>query len=423
MNGWLELPNLVLSSAALILMVLGLLMAFASPGLERWNKRFFITLFSLMVLCVASGLAEQIFSRYPERMWVASKIALYLESLLASILTPLLTVFLLHSCGEPWRRSKLFRTVVGLWLVYFVLLGVTQFTTFIYYYTQDGLYYRGPWYALLLMPLIAVMAVNLWALSRRRKALSHRQFLAFLVYVTTPMASMVIQMFVMGLYFSGVGMALAALFMFVNILTDNIEQYIRQQQALARQQAGIMALQMRPHFIYNTLMSIYYLCQMDAEKAQRVTLDFTTYLRKNFAAIAKEGTIPFAEELEHTRAYLAVEKVRFEDKLLVEFDTPHTAFRLPPLTLQPIVENAVKHGVDPDLEPLHITIRTRAAGRGTVITVEDTGPGFAPGDNGTPHIALANIKQRLEMMCGGQMQISSREGGGTVVIVTILRQA
>ena len=151
-----------------------------------------------------------------------------------------------------------------------------------------------------------------------------------------------------------------------------------------------MVLQMRPHFIYNAMMSIYYLCAKDSKKAQQVTMDFTTYLRKNFTAIASEDTIPFSDELEHTRAYLAVKQVQFDDSLFVEYDAP-----------------------------LCITIRTRATDSGNEIVVEDNGPGFAPADDCEPHIALANIKQRLEMMCGGKLTIRPREGGGTVVRVTI----
>ena len=105
--------------------------------------------------------------------------------------------------------------------------------------------------------------------------------------------------------------------------------------------------------------------------------------------------------------------------LVVDFDTPFTQFRLPPLTLQPIVENAVKHGFDPDSAPLRISIRTRRTDSGAEITVEDTGPGFDPTDESKPHIALDNIRQRLEMMCHGNMEIAPREGGGTVVKVTI----
>lgn len=206
--------------------------------------------------------------------------------------------------------------------------------------------------------------------------------------------------------------------MFAIILFDQIEQHMSQQQEIARQRANIMVLQMRPHFICNALMSIYYLCVKNPKKAQQVTLDFTTYLRKNFTAIAGEGTIPFSEELEHTRAYLAIEQVQFEDNLIVEYDTPHKNFRVPPLTLQPIVENSIKHGMKPEYVPLHITIRTRQTDFANEIIVEDNGPGFSPTDNQEPHIALANIRERLKMY-GGKITIHPRTEGGAMVKVTI----
>ncbi|MBR1731356.1 MAG: histidine kinase, partial [Ruminococcus sp.] len=170
---------------------------------------------------------------------------------------------------------------------------------------------------------------------------------------------------------------------------------------------------------YNTMMTIYYLCKQDADKAQQVTLDFTEYLRKNFSAIASENTVPFAEELKHTQAYLAVEQAQHEDNLLMEFDTPHIRFRVPPLTLQPLVENAVKHGMNIEGDPLHIYVKTRLTNSGSEIIVENNGPDFNPANDNEPHIALNNIRQRLEMMCKGKMTISEREGGGTVVKVFI----
>ena len=94
-------------------------------------------------------------------------------------------------------------------------------------------------------------------------------------------------------------------------------------------------------------------------------------------------------------------------------------FRVPPLTLQPLVENAVKHGMDPDGNPLNISVTTRQTPSGSEIIVEDDGPGFSSTDNNDLHIALENIRQRLEMMCKGQLEIAPRDGGGTVVKVTI----
>lgn len=109
----------------------------------------------------------------------------------------------------------------------------------------------------------------------------------------------------------------------------------------------------------------------------------------------------------------------YDENLFVEYDMPHIHFRVPPLTLQPIVENAVRHGLDPDSEPLRIAIQTRKTDSGSEIIVLDNGPGFDALDDDKPHIALTNIRQRLEMMCGGQMTITPREGGGTVVKLTI----
>ncbi|MBR1418170.1 MAG: histidine kinase, partial [Synergistaceae bacterium] len=171
----------------------------------------------------------------------------------------------------------------------------------------------------------------------------------------------------------------------------------------------------RPHFICNTMKSIYYLCERDPQKAKRVTIDFTNYLRRNFNAIASRDAIMFNDELEHTRAYLAVAQVQFEDNLFVEYEIEHVNFRVPPLTLQPIVENAVKHGLNPDGDPLRIVIKTRKTERYSEIIVEDNGSGFDADKAFKSHGSLANIKQRLEMM-GGVININSSETGTQVII-------
>ena len=418
MTGWLTLPNLVLSISALLLMLLGLAVVIVMPDINRWGKQFYIVFFTILVLCSFSYVIDMLVVGRPHLAW-AEKATVYFESLLSSILIPMLTLYLLHCCNENWKRSTLMRVVLVLWCIYFMLLNITQFTSFIYYISPDNQYYRGPWYPLLLVPPIVTMAINLVAVIRRRTRLSRKHFIAFTIYIVFPIVGMLIQMLVYGLLFIAFSMAISALLMFGIVLSDQIEQYMAQQREIAQQRASILVLQMRPHFIYNTMMSIYYLCDQDPKKAQQVTLDFTTYLRKNFTAIASEKTISFAEELEHTRAYLAVEQAQFEDRLFVVYDTPHVMFHVPPLTLQPIVENAVKHGMDPDGDPLRITIRTREVGKASEIEVEDNGPGFEPSEDDEPHIALNNIRQRLEMMCGGQLVIEPREGGGTVVRVKI----
>lgn len=418
MIGWSVVFYFSVISAAMLLCALGLWFSAVIPGIDRWSKRFFLKYFSIFMLCCLLGYGEFAITYYS----VSGKALYYyfiLECLVLSLPLPMLTVYLLRCCGEDARSSKLFQTVNALWAVYLVVLISSVFIKKYTYVTSSGQYTRGPLYPLVLMPLIAILLLNLVGTIRRRKRFSRKIYLSFLTAIVPIMAALFAQMFTDVLPLVDICFVLSALSMYGFALYDQIEQDRRRQLEIAHQRASIMVLQMRPHFIYNTMMSIYCLCDQDPQKARQVTMDFTNYLRKNFTAVASESAIPFSAELEHTRAYLAVEQALYEDSLSVEYDTPHTRFRVPPLTLQPIVENAVKHGRDPYAGPLHISIRTQITDSGSAVIVADNGRGFEPGDDSEPHIALKNIQERLEIMCGGRLTIEPNDGGGTVVTVTI----
>ena len=185
----------------------------------------------------------------------------------------------------------------------------------------------------------------------------------------------------------------------------------------ARMQALIQ--QIRPHFIYNTLAAIHMICADDPKRAMQTIADFSDYLHANFDALAATEPIAFIKELEHTRAYLDVEMARYEEKLSVTYYTDYITFSLPPLTLQPIVENCVKHGVGDTHRAMHIIITTRAVDDGSEIVVEDNGVGYEPAPDGAVHVGLRNVRERLTMMCGGTLDIVPRPGGGTVVTVFV----
>ena len=406
----IDLANFAIVVSGFVISILGLLLAIFLRQTNRESRSFFLIFFLLLVGYTGSATICQLAGTA-----LLSQITLFTNSLFSSLLIPAITFYLLRCAGKSWRHSPLFASVIVLWAVYFVLLVVTQFTTWIYYYTPDNVYHRGPWYSLLLIPPVLLMVADMIGLYRLRGALTHRQRIAFLVHFVVPLVCMLVQMFFYGLLLIVFGTSLAVLFMFVFLVIDQVEQSFRQQQEIANQRASIMVLQMRPHFIYNTLMTIYSLCNQDPQKARQVTKDFTDYLRRNFNAVASENIIPFSAELEHTRAYLAVEQAQYEEMLLVEYDTQFTRFRLPPLTLQPIAENAVKHGMNPYSGPLHVTIQTRHTDSGSEIIVEDNGSGFEAAEINESHTTLTNIRQRLELMCNGTLEITPREAGGTKV--------
>ena len=180
--------------------------------------------------------------------------------------------------------------------------------------------------------------------------------------------------------------------------------------------------QIRPHFIYNTLASVSMLCDSDPQRAGEVVANFNNYLQANFTAIAATEPIAFVAELEHTKAYLNVQKALYASKLTVEYDTDYITFRLPPLTLQPIVENSVKHGIGQTHRPERIFLCTRAVDGGAEILIEDDGTKYEPSSDGAAHVGLANVRERLALMCGGTLEIGPRTGGGTLVRIFVPKE-
>ena len=425
MNNFTDLTNFGAASAGLIVSIIGLILTITSTYMEKKSRRFFKFFFIILILYIISDLTSQItlIMLGPEAA-VLSRVAVFSESLCSSILMPMLTWYILRCAGKiPWKNPFMQISWILLFC-YVVILAITQFTTAIYSVSDENVYQRGPWYPILLIPPAMLMLFNMIALLKYKNDMTARQQKALTVYLFIPFACMIIQMLSYGFLLIVIGSSVSALFMLIFILQDQMEKYIVKLEENAKAQASINVLQMRPHFIYNTMTSIYYLCEQDPKKAMDTINNFTNYLRKNFSAIAKEGTIPFKEELEHARTYLAVEMVRFEGKLFVEFDTPHINFRIPPLTLQPIIENSVKYGVDPDLEPLYISVQTNETANGSEIIVTDNGPGFNENEyknTGEPHIAINNIRERLALMCNGSISFSDREGGGTIVKIYIPR--
>lgn len=421
MIGLLDLIGFALGGAIVITMGLGIVLSVFIPALDRWSKRYFIVLFSLMFLCCVTIFLALVFW-YDPSMAQAARIVYFLEGLFLATPVFMPMLFILHYSGEKIKNSPLFWLVTSILGVYFVVHIVTQFTDVFYYVTPDNQFIRGPLWAFWVFPFAVCMVLNTTGLFYRIKKIPKKYFVALLIYLLYMTTVILVHMFYSVEIPVVLGMSLFAIVSFVMILTDNMENHLKKEHQIAHQRAGIMVLQMRPHFIFNTMMSIYYLCDQNPQKAKTVTLDFTSYLRKNFAAIASEEPVPFSDELEHTRAYLAVEQAQFEDTLFVNFDTPYRTFRIPPLTLQPIVENAVKHGMSKSNDPIHISVITKQTGKSVEIIVEDDGVGFDPArnsDDNDPHIALNNIKERLKMMCGGKMTIAPRDGGGTAVTITI----
>ena len=180
--------------------------------------------------------------------------------------------------------------------------------------------------------------------------------------------------------------------------------------------------QIRTHFIFNVLNAISGMCKYDPEKADETIVRFARYLRSNIDILQDDEQVPFSKELEHLEDYLALEQIRFEDKIHFVKDIEVQDFKIPPLVLQPLVENAIKHGLMSKPAGGTIVLRTREDKKHIVITVSDDGVGFKREDlEKEGSVGLRNVQFRLQHMVHGSLEIEGEQDKGTCITITIPR--
>ena len=189
---------------------------------------------------------------------------------------------------------------------------------------------------------------------------------------------------------------------------------------------NMAAGRIKPHYLYNVLTTIYYLCESDPSKAQSAVATFSEYLRSILNAMEKQDLVKFDWELGEIRHYLTLEKLRFGDRLHVEYDVEVEDFMIPPLSVEPLVENAVKHGIAAKEEGGTVRIVTRRlSDGGSQVRIIDDGVGFdianLRGLDAT-HEGVANVRERIRLECGGDMTITSAPGKGTTAMITLRPQ-
>ena len=192
---------------------------------------------------------------------------------------------------------------------------------------------------------------------------------------------------------------------------------------LAESRISTMMSQIRPHFIYNTLGSIEQLCDIDPPKAGELVHDFARYLRGNFGELDNPKPISMSQEMQHVHHYVSIENVRFPD-MTFSFEMNSDDFRIPALTIQPIVENAIKHGLMKLQKGGTIRVVSYETDDHYCVSVEDNGVGFDTTVllDERKHVGLRNIRERLTAMVNGTLEIQSTVGVGTYVLIKIPKE-
>ena len=296
-------------------------------------------------------------------------------------------------------------------------------------YDASGADVTGPVYWLYLLFTVLLHASPSLLAFRCRRILGLRDTWIFALYGLIVVASFPLQLFwaIPPVYLAADVSILALTCTVIHTTqvqraADAEKKLVVQDLALSESRNALVLSQIQPHFLYNALTSIYRLCDTKPEAAKSAVSDFSQYLRGNLDSIQKTGLISFANELKHTQAYLSLEKVRYEEDLEVIYDIHVSEFLLPPLTVEPLVENAVNHGIGSLPAGGCVAISTTELPDCYEIRITDNGIGFDPdtipaGDRS--HVGISAVRSRLHILCSGTLDIRSAPGHGTTAIVHI----
>lgn len=421
MTSALKYINLAVEGWGLLFCLLAAMLLLVATRIERYTRRYFLAIFSLLFLDLLANISGLLLRGQTSPLGrFLLRSANFSEYLFGDLLTLTLTLYLLHlirrdsaPLAPVWRR-----TAFGLFFLAAGLLVLSQFTGIFYYLDAHGIYHRGPLFWLSQLLAIASLLLDVIVIVHFRARLSRIERISFCVYVSVPIAALILQLFFYGIYFLLLASTLAAVFMLGAIILDQTERYYKTEQELAHMRSSLVLSQVRPHFLYNSLTAIAQLCEKSPSEAKRATIAFSEYLRANMNSLAGRRTVSFSTELEHIRTYLYLEQLRFGDELRVRYDIQEQNFCLPALSIQPLIENAVKWGVGQKEDGGTVTLATRAVPGGVEITVSDDGVGFDPDRppaDGKEHFGLRMVRDRLQKECGAALTITSRPGSGTEV--------
>lgn len=279
----------------------------------------------------------------------------------------------------------------------------------------NGAYWIGhvAWASVCIFGIVIVL--------RCKEGLKSKELWSLLSYCIFPLIALFLRYFWDGpqIFLST---SLSLIWIYVVLQRDQQQRFDEQEGLLIQSRIAILLSQIQPHFLYNTLTVICGLCDENPKEAKKVTAEFADYLRHNLDSLNETTPIPFSKELQHVELYVSIEKKRFEERLSINYNISVNEFLIPSLTVQPIVENAIKHGIHKSKNGGEVTISTFQKTDYYEIIVSDNGVGFdtsSMNKDDKMYSGIANVRERLWRMCHGTISIESVIDKGTKVTIKL----
>lgn len=339
---------------------------------------------------------------------------------------------------DPVIRIRAVEVIVSVALL---LVVISQFTHLYYYIDEANIYHRNSGHILSMILPMTGMLLDLSLLIQYRKRVNRNIFRAMLSYIILPWMAAVIQTFCYGISLINITISVSMVLLFLQTTMEQGMVAARREQKLAQQEKILaqqkidlmqtekeltesritaMMSQIRNHFIFNTLGMISGYCKIDPVKADEALTRFSRYLRRNMKYLEETDMIPFMTEIKQIEDYVALEQLRFENVFEFGEEFEVRDFNIPPLTVQPLVENAIKHGFTMAGCQGTVSVVTRQEAEDIIIEVIDDGAGFDTEKLSYENsIGLRNVRYRLKHMADARLKIESTPGVGTKAMILI----
>ncbi len=383
-------------------------------GIFHWM--LFAAFFALMF----DGIGWLCFSQKPGLFRLFGTISMMsVSALLAFYSDYVMSLLKLNSLMQR-RIQQLNYALCGFLAVLWVLNAIRPF-----FYDFQTLKFFHPFGTVLVAVCTAVVFLDtLTLICINRQKVGKEQFIIMVGLPVLPVISFLPNLFSSRLHLLFPMIFFVLLANFVRLFNLQYTSLSTQREKLHSMQVRATTERMKPHYIYNVLTSIYYLCETDPAVAQQAIGAFSDYLRSVLENLDAGGLIPFRRELQTIKSYLSLEHMRFGDRFHVSFHIDADRFLLPPFSVQPLVENAVKHGVERSGLVGEIRIESYESPHHYVVVVSDNCGGFDVEQlrQSKTSFALRYIQQILSMTVNGKMIIESEVGVGTTVTIRIPKE-
>lgn len=326
--------------------------------------------------------------------------------------------FLRKSGSGPGKSTAKLTVILTLMDAAYVLIGSA--TGILYTVDEMGYFHvQGAYWTTSIFPAWMMLGCFIGNL---RREMTWYQRIAMLLLCLAPVAADLAFIFTPGYGYTYVVVFLALLSLYGLVQSERSMEFLEQRNLLIQQKQQLMLSQIQPHFLYNHLNTISTLCTVDPQLAREATDVFADYLRQNMDTLSQKTCVLFTKELDHVKNYVWLEQLRFGDRLTVQYDITCDDFRVPTLSVQPLVENAIKHGICKKEGGGTLTISTRETEDAYLVIIADDGAGFdvdCPPSDKRLRVGLENVRNRLQLLTNGTLTIQSAKQEGTVATVMI----